>query len=490
MDINGRILLFVLTILGYGNVPAQQHWSVELSGGPSISYTQNEVHPYSRHFSELNTLGFSSGITGLYSLSSQWDLGGEIGLASRTIGIKLIDIPLQNGYISKYVKYADVKSPLFSLGARWTYRKSSWGLYVYPSLGVIYNSDNLSFGQLNIDVNQQVEQNELFYRHKNNLGYFTKLDLGVRFFTKQNNYFLIGLRHVHGFNELENYYSDNFSLLGDQYSFRAINKGSFSALVLGYGIDLSSFSLKGKSSAKPENSGKMLIREMALSGGEYVAFSSGIRIKSNRQKNAENVYSNVNGLVSLVYGYRFDHLSAEMGIAGFFDNNYIQIDHSDKEALIFLSNPYSVWTIPVTLKYDLNLDPQGAFRIGGLFSTNFIVRSTSDRQWAEEFEGRFSTNSVEVNYQGVLTANEIRLSKRFFFKGGVFMEALIGRSNFLSLQLSRNFGSPVLSSYRIEYSIDDDAPVSKTVESSVSGVVLELGLRKPISIFKIKKRLL
>ena len=64
---------------------------------------------------------------------------------------------------------------------------------------------------------------------------------------------------------------------------------------------------------------------------------------------------------------------------------------------------------------------------------------------------------------------------------GLFTERRFLNSSFLSLQFSRNFGSPVLSRLVVDYQIEGQN-INQIHEGGLNGYSLELSLRFPIKV--------
>lgn len=111
---------------------------------------------------------------------------------------------------------------IYSLGVRYTFDNEVVGFYLQPSFGLATNR----YIVLNIPGSGNVPGTE-----KTAIGAVAKAEAGMKAYFKNKNYFLLGIRHQIGFENLDK----GFSLSSNFY--RVGSYGSYTGIFAGFGLD-------------------------------------------------------------------------------------------------------------------------------------------------------------------------------------------------------------------------------------------------------------
>ena len=472
MDIKKIKIHFLLPcIFIFFELPAQKSWQLEFAAGPNISHTSDKIQPQNPYISGMTTIGYHLDVGTTYRINDRWALSSKLSYVASGVGITLTD-RISTTSFRKSTRRIGLDWTLFDAGFRY-YIFSPLNLYISPSLGITYAPEATYDGL------------RLSYRHISTVGFFGKLELGTHFYTNKGNFFVVGLRHVQGITPLEEFYNESILLVGNNFTFSTTNKGSYSSLFVGYGIQFPNLTFRKSKSTLSQHD--LLSRDYTLSDGDYIMISGGYRRKFSDQQNPDNLYSNINGTYGLLYGYSLSRFSFETGMVIMHDNNYLQIDHDGQKAIKYYANPYNIITIPATIKYRLW---QGKKKnlIGIQLESHFIVNNNSD-QSILSFDGSYSYGEPEVVVltKGTITAKNESDRKGIILKGGVYAERFLGNSTFLNIRLSGIIAAPqVLNHYSANYTVVN-VPFHKELTSTINGLMLELGVRKPLKTFRNRK---
>lgn len=75
-----------------------------------------------------------------------------------------------------------------------------------------------------------------------------------------------------------------------------------------------------------------------------------------------------------------------------------------------------------------------------------------------------------------------------FFNAGMHLEFLVFNSSFMSLNLSRNFESPVISRFEADYQIED-TNIRFEQEATLNGFRFDFGWKLPLNVLDKQKKL-
>lgn len=82
----------------------------------------------------------------------------------------------------------------------------------------------------------------------------------------------------------------------------------------------------------------------------------------------------------------------------------------------------------------------------------------------------------------------IEVRKYMFFNAGMHLEFLVFNSSFMSLNLSRNFESPVISRFEADYQIED-TNIRFEQEATLNGFRFDFGWKLPLNVLDKQKKL-
>ncbi|GHB34442.1 hypothetical protein GCM10008106_14730 [Mongoliitalea lutea] len=460
---NHRIFIVLLLFSIFSQVNAQSALKLELYTGPQLGYQQlvNDSRPSIEFQPKLaNHLGL--GI--LYSIRSDW----QLAIQSEFTGIAY-------GY-TFYPNFPSVDdSRRFTarggqlwnhrLGLRKSWEKGDHALYMQPMLGItkgrfIDYSEYDTLASFN------------FLTTRTSISLNKGLELGMKFYTKNKNYFLVGLRHQQGFNDL---YPTDFNWFNNAPVSTIQRRGSYSGLVLGYGIDF-----KGKTKEEKElwKSGKeerkINKRNLAWSNGSYIMISGLLRFRPKYEREQNLEFSHISGGNEFLVGYTKGSWSLESGYNRWRAyTNVILLEGVNNHT----PTDYRMDVIPLRLRYHLDLGTRQRLRVGA--STAAMVILGSEGPYWSSFA--FARRGEEVIYDLASVPIEQQVLGKVFFNAGVFAEVPVFNSSMFTFNFSRNFGSPEVGRVLLEGEFSK-GNFSETFAGTLNGWVMEIGYKLPLNI--------
>ncbi|TVP47788.1 MAG: hypothetical protein EA341_12055 [Mongoliibacter sp.] len=464
-----KFLLLLGAFLGfyYSNSYAQSRIKLEMYTGPQYSY-QKLVNDPVPSLNFENVFANHVGLGLLYGLGGDWQLSLQsefTGLAYNYDGF--IDFP--DGREFRTLKVRGGNLWHHRLGLRKNWEKGNHAFYVQPSFGVSL----LRYSELNVRDSVSSIQ---FFTYRNSVVANAALDAGVKFYTKSKNYFTIGVRHQQGLGELK---AQEFNWMGHSPNPQLQRRGSYTGLVLGYGIDFKGKSIEEKEERKAGRVQRKIEKRQAAWGDGFYLMATGLlrfQSKSEREPNLE--FSHISGGNEFLLGYTFGQVSLESGYGRL--NAYTNAVLEDGALNIHTPTDYTVGVIPVRLRYHWDIGSGNKFRVGASGAAMYTL-GTKGMAWytrgiySETGQFRYALSSVpyEESSEG-----------KVFFNAGVFTEIPIFNSSMLTLNFSRNFNSPQVGKVNVFGEVNGE-PVSLDAAGSLNGWILELGYKLPLnSIFK------
>ncbi|MGY6520391.1 MAG: hypothetical protein ACXIUD_01590 [Mongoliitalea sp.] len=464
--INHRIFIVLVLFSIFSQVNAQSGLKLELYTGPQYGYQQlvNDSRPSVEFQPKLaNHLGLGL----LYTIKPDW----QLAIQSEFTG-------LAYGY-TFYPNFPSVEDSRrltarggqlwnHRLGLRKTWEKGDHAFFVQPMLGItmarfIDYSEYDTLASFN------------FLATRTTISANIGLELGMKFYTKNKNYYIVGLRHQQGFSDL---YPTNFNWFNNAPVSTIQRRGSYTGLVLGYGIDF-----KGKTKEEKElwklgkEERKINKRNLAWGDGSYVMISGLLRFrpKSEREQNLE--FSHISGGNEFLAGYTKGSWSLESGYSRLRAyTNVVLIEGINNHT----PTDYRMDVIPVRVRYHLDIGARQRLRVGASAATMVILGSQGPYWRSFAFAGR----GEEVIYNLASEPVEQQVSGKVFFNSGLFAEVPIFNSSMLTFNFSRNFNSPKVGKVRLVGEVNSEA-FDQTFSGSLNGWVLEMGYKLPLNtIFK------
>lgn len=476
-----NFILMTFLILGLnGETWAQKNFFLEISGGPSKSFLNYDNSAFEPTYRSDTRLAWHGSVTGYYGLSNELELGLQLDLVKRNHWRTFGNDPLspftflgQNVFQTGLV----IRKTFLNSHQRGFYLESGLSLLFPPSP---YNL--LSEG----DPIDGIETGLI----KSRLGLGLNAEIGYKFINLRNNYFLIGLRLQQGLYRMEQYNIPIHSN-GQIAVHQVRSNGSFASAFLGYGINTSNWSKhKKKIPNRYYNQNKMIKNELANVDGFYLMAYGGFRVKQPITPR-EDFYFNSSGQFSMALGYKWSRYSLETGYGQFSGGNNISIGLGDFKwtdwVVYGVNNPF----IPLTFKYDILISDWKTVRFGPSFGTAFLIRDNVKAQrtfsnntigWAE-FPGQ-----DRLDVTGTVRSIPIEKSQRFLFNAGMHLEFQVFNSSFMSLNLTRNFGSPVISNIEVDYLIGNNRYQFEQ-EATLNGFRFDFGWKLPLNILDKQKKL-
>ncbi|UJP64923.1 hypothetical protein [Mongoliitalea daihaiensis] len=460
---NHRIFIVGILFSIFSQVNAQSDVKLELYTGPQMGYQQllNDSRP-SLNFKPkvANHLGLGL----LYSVKPDWQLIVQsefTGLAYRYTAYP--NFPSVEGATRFTARGGQLWN--HRLGVRKTWEKGAHALYMQPMLGITMARY--------IDYSQYDTLSSFnFFTRRTSVSVNMGLELGMKFYTKNKNYYTIGLRHQQGFNDL---YPVNFNWFNDAPVSTIQRRGSYTGLVLGYGIDFKGKTGEEKTlwkSGKEER--KINKRTIAWGDGSYVLVSGLLRFrpKSEREQNLE--FSNISGGYEFLAGYTKGSWSLETGYKKMNAyTNAVFIDGVNNHT----PSDYSVDVVPLRLRYHVAMGSSNRLRVGASASSMVILDSQGPYWSWFAFSGR----NNDVIYDLASIPIEQTISGKILFNAGAYMEVPIFNSSLLTFNFSRNFGSPKVGKVQLVGEVNGE-PFDQIFSGSLNGWVLEMGYKLPLNI--------
>lgn len=441
---------------------AQSKFNLEFYGGPQRSYNQVTFTPAQADIEVRAPWDYNLGINFLTRIKPNLQIAVQAEYARNSQ--RTINYPNYPDLSSSFERQLFAESfGNYSVGLRYNWEKENYSFYLQPSIGITVNK---YFDVISTDSISQV-----YYETKTEIKPNLRLEAGYKYYTSRKNYFMVGIRHQQG---LQNLNPLNFYRGQSAYSTEISRSGSYTSMFVGYGINLDNWSKSKRQEYKNEaKESKEIKRDRAWSSGAYLIGSGFLRFRPKSEREPNLGFSHISSGSLFGAGYRLYSLSVETGYATFSFANSISIPELNTRVVLNSSNLHAV---PLTLKYDFLIGDKNRLRIGPSFSTYFITDSGND--FARE--GGFGGPDFNLSY----VAQNSDLNGKVFFNAGVYAELPIFNSSLINFKVSQNFGSPKVGTVDLTGEVNGD-PVGFESSGSLNGFMLEMGYKLPLNlIFK------
>lgn len=442
---------------------AQNKFNLEFYGGPQRSYNHVVFTPAQPGIDVKAPWNYNLGINFLTRLKQNLQLSVQAEYARNNQ--KTINYPNYPDMSSSFQRQISTESfGNYSVGLRYNWEKENHGFFLQPSIGITVNK---FFDLISTDSITQVS-----YENKTEIIPNLRLEAGYKYYTNRKNYFMVGIRHQLG---LQNLNPLSFYRGQSAYSTEISRSGSYTSMFVGYGINLDNWSKSKRQEYKKNKAkeSKEIKRDRAWSSGAYLVGSGFLRFRPKSEREPNLGFSHISSGSLFGAGYRLNSLSVETGYATFSYANSISIPQLNTRVVL---NSSSIHAIPLTLKYDFLIGDKNRLRIGSSFSTYLITGSGNDFGR----EGGFGGPDFNLSY----VAQNSDLNGKVFFNAGVYAELPIFNSSLINFKVSQNFGSPKVGTVDLTGQIKGD-PVGFKSSGTLNGFMLEMGYKLPLNlIFK------
>ncbi|HAH35868.1 MAG TPA: hypothetical protein DEQ87_02245 [Algoriphagus sp.] len=456
---------------------AQEKTAFEIYTGPSKAILPFEVIPTNFNISTSNPLSYHLGLSFITEIAPTWQLSTQVEFFKRHLGTFAFSSQADTIRITGYS--TDV-IPLIALGIRKNWLGFSHSYYFQPSLSLMKSPAFLDVYEP--EPGDEFNGIPLGLVSASNLGLGIRLEGGVKRYLTGGNYLTLGLRYQQGLRLMDQMNAPIFYRGNLEHVLVAKSKGSYLGAYIGFGISGQKFKKSPSHSNKHIPDELNLQKEKAAGeDGVYFFMLGGIRLREQLLQNPYT-YSNISGQFQLGIGYYFKDFSIETGYGNYSYNNNYQLDWDGQKAVFMTFEHFSAGGIPLTLKYHLPLDERKNWKIGPSFSGFLILSNTADSPYYYG-GGQRTTTIGDQTYEATSSFEALSTNWRsmFSYRAGLFTERRFLNSSFLSLQFSRNFGSPVLSRLVVDYQIEGQN-INQIHEGGLNGYSLELSLRFPIKV--------
>ncbi len=442
---------------------AQSRIKLELTTGPHQGY-QKFLHDPSPSMDLTTPIGSHFGIGLLYRIREDW----QMALHSQSFGL-----PFRytlHPETSRHTLYPHSRRLSFNysfrnvgLGVRKTWERGDQAFYFQPSLGI-----NLS-REFVRNIQDSILLNPAFV-HRTNVVPTATLEVGMKFYTQSQNYFTVGLRHQQGFGMLNEFL---VAVVDDAPNPLVQRGGSYTGLVLGYGIDFRSRSKRDKEEWKTiKKERKSEKRRAAWGDGAYVMLPISWRFQPGYERDATRPSSRIRSASHFLAGYTTGPWSFETGISSWMSNTSID---SENYGPISLSNPRNR-AIPLRARYHLDIGDKNRLRIGASAAAFFTLNSSMANVYER---GRFMLDGEQVPFFLAYPSSEASWGK-LLYQAGVFVDIPFFNSSMISFNFNQNFGSPDIGLMTVEEIVDGNR-INYTAGGTLNGFNIELGLKIPFS---------
>lgn len=459
---------------------AQRNFHIEISGGPSRSFLSYENSAFEPNFRSYTKWAWQGSLRGFYELGNDLEAGVHLDLVKRNHWRTFLN--------DSWGSLSFLGDNMFQTGLmlRKNYLKPKGrGFYWQLGSSLIFppSAHNPFIGEGLIDG---METGLV----RSTVGLGLNAEVGYKILNRKENYFIAGLRYQQGLFNFQQLNAPIFGSDGRPGVHQVTSKGSFASAFLGYGINTSNWSKhKRKIPKRYYNQNKMIKNDLSNADGFYLMAYGGFRIKQPITP-GQDIYFNSSGQFSLVFGYKWNNYSLEAGYGQFSAGNPISIDHGS-----FVWNEWIVYGVntphvPINFKYDIPLSDWKTVRFGPSFGTSVLL---SDNTLMRDFTFRSNGSVIfddqtQIDVAGVVKSIPIENRKHFLFNAGMHLEFQVFNSSFMSLNVTRNFGSPVISNISVDYLIEGKN-YQFNQEAALNGFRFDFGWKLPLNILDKQKKL-
>jgi hypothetical protein len=479
-----RVLLstFFLVVV-FNNAWAQRDFHLEISGGPSRSFLSYENSAFEPNFRSYTRLAWQGSLRGYYELGNDLEIGIQFDLVKRNHWRTFLYDTVSS--------FSFLGDNVFQMGftMRKTYLKpNQTGFFWQLGPSLIFPPPAFN-PTVTLDPIDGLETGLV----RNTLGLGLNAEVGYKILNRRENYFSAGLRYQQGLFTYQQLNAAIFGSDGRPGVHQVKSNGSFASAFLGYGINTSNWSrYKKKIPKRYYNQNKLIKNELANEDGFYLLAYGGFRVKQPVTP-TEDIYFNTSGQFSTVLGYKWGRMSFESGYGQFSAGNSISINYGPYQPFWTDWTVYGINTpfVPLTFKYDIPISEFKTVRFGPSFSAYLLLNDNTQQH--QFISG--TTNGAKIFEDGsridiTLGKNTLPIEERkhIFFNTGMHLEFQVFNSSFMSLNLTRNFGSPVVSRLEVDYTIEQ-SNVQFEQEATLNGFRFDFGWKLPLNILDKQKKL-
>jgi len=437
---------------------AQGKFNLEFYGGPQRSYNQVTFRPNQPAIDVLTPWNYNLGVNFLTRIKPNLQLSVQAEYA-RNIqrGMNYPNFPDLNPSFQRRILSESFGN--YSVGVRYNWDREKYSFFIQPSVGFTLNLYN--------ELVQRDSLSSVFsINTKSEISPNLRLETGFKFYTGRKNYFLVGLRHQQG---LQNLNSITFGSPPASYKTEVSRNGSYTSLFVGYGINLENWSKSKRAEFKSlTKESKEVKRDRAWSSGPYLMASGFLRFRPRSEREPNLEFSHITSANFIGGGYRFNAFTIESGYSIFQISTPIS---TPETGVITTLNNANVNAIPLTFKYNFVIGDKNRLQVGPTFSAYYI---TGNRKYGE---GGFGGPDYFLNFK----MQESDLNGKIFFNAGVYAELPIFNSSLINFKLSQNFGSPKVGVIDLTGDINS-TPVNFESSGSLNGFMIEMGYKLPLNV--------
>lgn len=455
--------MILLLWTGSFNAIAQSRINLELYLVPQHGY-QSVLNDPSPSLEFATPLGLNLGLGLSYNINKEWQLVLQswqvsspfrFTLHPENSGSTILTGPQR---INSGFSYNN-----FSLGIRKTWEMGEHALYIQPSLGINRsrssgveyrdNSGNFPLLKLTTEVVPSAS-----------------LELGMKFNTPSNNYFIIGLRHHQGFGMLQK----SWLTFGGESPWPIVQRrGSYTGLVLGYGIDFRRRAKVEKEEWKIiKNERKNEKRMAAWGDGTYVMLTTLLRSQSDFEKIDVAGFPRFRPASHILFGYTAGQWSFETGYSSWMSQTKV---NSQNLGWASLGDPRTR-AIPLRARYHWDIGEKNRLRVG-VSAATFVTLNTVRMNVTES--GFTLLDDERVRALSAVPARQ-NSGGKLFYQAGAFVDIPFFNSSLLSFNFSQNFGSPEIGLMNVQEIINQQR-VEYVKSGTLNGFNIEIGFKMPIS---------
>jgi|GEM_PF-1191033 len=478
-----NILLFVV------EVRAQEKIGVEFSAGISKSFISYKTNPFNPYYSTISKPSYMGSIGFLYKISDdlKFVVQGESlrrNFHQRSVLVTSTSTTRFTGSFNSLGEY----EPQLIFGLRKYLKSDKNSFFFQPGMSFIFVPEVHNSPDMTVLPNG--EKTGLIANR--DLGFALRVDVGYSFINKRENYFLLGFRFQQGLTVNQHL---NLTLPNDGFPDVFLSnktRGSYISFYTTYGINGANWNNSKRITPKKYYSeNKFIKHQLSNQDGWYLMAYGGFRIKQPFTP-AEDIYFNSSGQFSTVLGYKLGRFSFESGYGQFSAGNSISINYDSQEPfwtdwIVYGTNtPF----VPLTFKYDIPISNLKTVRFGPSFTSLILLKDNTDEISFTYLGngGILSEDGRIIDVIGVINSLPIEERKPMFFNAGMHLEFQVFNSSFMSLNVTRNFGSPVVSRFEADYMIDKTR-IQFEQEATLNGFRFDFGWKLPLNILDKKKKL-
>ncbi|MCL6260303.1 hypothetical protein M3O96_14470 [Aquiflexum sp. TKW24L] len=439
---------------------AQSRINLELYTVPNQGY-QNFLNDPLPSMDFTTPIGVNFGLGLSYNINKNWQFVLQSWAASSPFGYTLN--PENSGSSFLYVPQRNNAGFAFrnySLGFRKTWEVGENEFYVQPSLGI----------NLSRDYGIKIQDSVLNFKYTTYVVPSGSLEVGMKFNTPGNNYFLLGLRHHQGFGMLN---ESNLNWIEETSHPVVQRRGTYTGLVLGYGIDFRRRGHEKKEDWRVIKKERKSEKRMAAWGdGSYVMLTSLLRSQPDFEKNDIPGITRFRPATSFLFGYTSGQWSFETGYSSWMSQTKTETENF---GLISLSDPMTR-AIPLRARYHWDIGEKNRLRFG-VSAATFVTLNTIRTYVTQRGALVLDDERVPVLLS---TPSTQRSGGKLFFQAGAFMDIPLFNSSILSFNFSQNFGSPEVGFVNVQEIVNGQR-IDYSESGNLNGFNLELGFKIPIS---------